>query len=68
MLFFVRIFPWEWSSYLFDRLGLLAFYLVKKERIKTINGLTTAYGAEKSSGEIYGMAKKVFTNFGQCCS
>ena len=65
MLFLVRIFPWKWTSYLSDRLGLLAFYLVKNERLKTISNLTIAYGDEKSEQEIYSMAKEVFTNFGR---
>lgn len=68
MLFIVRIFPWTWTSYFFDRFGLLAFYLVKKERIKTINNLTIAYGDEKSGKEIYSMAKEVFTNFGRAAA
>ena len=68
ILFLVKILPWKWTSYLCDRLGLLAFYLVKKERIKTISNLKIAYGKEKSDAEIYSMAKEVFTNFGRAAA
>lgn len=68
MLFVIQLLPWKWTSLLCDRLGLVAFYLVKKERNKTINGLTTAYGAEKSQAEIYAMAREVFTNFGRAAA
>lgn len=65
VLLVVKVLPWKWTSYLCDRLGLLAFHLVKKERLKTINNLRIAYGGEKSEKEIYSMAKEVFTNFGR---
>ena len=68
MLFVVKILPWKWTSVFFDRLGLLAFYLVKKERQKTINNLTIAYGHEKNETEIHRMAKEVFTNFGRAAA
>ena len=65
ILFVVKILPWTWTSNFCHRLGLLAFYLLKKERIKTINNLTIAYGNEKNDKEIRNMAKEVFTNFGR---
>lgn len=65
VLLLVRVFPWKWTSLFCAKLGLLAFYIVKKERIKTINNLTIAYGKEKSEAEIYAMAREVFTNFGR---
>lgn len=65
ILFIVKILPWKWTSYFCAQLGLLAFYLIKKERIKTIKHLTIAYGEEKSDKEIHKMAKEVFTNFGR---
>lgn len=43
----------------------MAFYILKKERIKTIDNLTIAYGKEKNKAELYAMAKEVFTNFGR---
>jgi KDO2-lipid IV(A) lauroyltransferase len=68
LLFVVKVLPWKLTSYFFDRLGLLAFYVVKKERIKTIKNLSIAYGEEKSQKEIDSMAKEVFTNFGRAAA
>jgi KDO2-lipid IV(A) lauroyltransferase len=65
VLFKVKIMPWKWTSYLCAQLGVLGFYLVKKERLKTIKNLTIAYGKEKSDAEIYKMAKDVFYNLGR---
>lgn len=65
ILFIVKILPWKWTSYLCAQLGILGFYLVKKERLKTIKNLTIAYGAEKSDAEIYLMAREVFYNLGR---
>ncbi len=65
VLFLVGVFPWKWTSLFCAKLGLLAFYIVKKERIKTIENLTIAYGKEKSKAEINAVAKEVFTNFGR---
>lgn len=65
ILFIVKILPWKWTSYLCSQLGILGFYLVKKERLKTIKNLTIAYGAEKSEHEIYLMAREVFYNLGR---
>ena len=64
VLFLVRILPWMWTSRFCAFLGTLAYYVVAGERKKTISGLTTAYGHEKSEKEIKSMAKQVFTNFG----
>jgi KDO2-lipid IV(A) lauroyltransferase len=68
LLFVVKVLPWKLTSYFFDRLGLLAFYVVKKERIKTIKNLSIAYGEEKSQKEIDSMAKEVFANFGRAAA
>ena len=65
LLFIVWILPWKWTSYLCGQLGIIAFYLVKKERRKTIKNLTIAYGEEKTEAEIYKMAREVFYNFGR---
>ncbi len=65
ILFLVNILPWKWTSNFCAQLGLLAFYLVKKERIKTINNLTIAYGEEQNQEEIKKMVREVFMNFGR---
>jgi KDO2-lipid IV(A) lauroyltransferase len=64
----VRFLPWKWTSVMCDRLGLLAFYIVKKERLKTIRNLTIAYGSEKTEKEINTMAKEVFINLGRAAA
>lgn len=43
----------------------LGFYLARSERHKTIKHLTMAYGSQKSSKEIYRMAREVFLNLGR---
>ena len=68
VLAIVKITPWKFTSYLCEKLGILAFYLVKKERIKTINNLTIAYGNEKNPDEINQMAKEVFANLGRAAA
>ena len=68
LLFLVRIFPWKWTSNLCGQLGIIAFYLVKKERLKTIKNLTIAYGEKKSDAEIYKMAREVFYNLGRAAA
>lgn len=65
VLFKVRILPWKWTSYFCAQLGLLAFYILKKERAKAIQNLTIAYDSEKSTSEIRDMAKEVFVNLGR---
>ncbi len=65
ILLVVQIFPWKWTSIFCARLGLLAFYILKKERVKTIQNLAVAYGDSKGTKEIRRMAKEVFSNLGR---
>ena len=65
LLFVVKIMPWSWTSRICAHLGVLGFYVLKKERIKTIKNLTIAYGKERSDADIYKMAKEVFHNLGR---
>lgn len=44
---------------------MLAFYLLKEERLKTIGKLTIAYGEKKNEVEIKNMAREVFVNLGR---
>jgi KDO2-lipid IV(A) lauroyltransferase len=57
--------PWKWTSLFCAKLGSLTFFILREERIKTINNLSLAYGKEKSESEIFAMAKEVFSNFGR---
>ncbi len=65
ILLVVKIFPWKWTSIFCAQVGAAAFYMLKKERAKSIQNLTIAYGDSKSTKEIYRMARKVFTNLGR---
>ncbi|MCG8307441.1 MAG: lysophospholipid acyltransferase family protein [Cytophagales bacterium] len=65
LLFMVKVLPWKLTSHICDRVGLMAYYMLKKERLKTINNLTIAYGKEKTGFEIREMAKEVFRNLGR---
>jgi KDO2-lipid IV(A) lauroyltransferase len=65
LLFLVQITPSKWTSIFCARLGVLSFYLLKNEKLKTIKNLTIAYGKEKDKDEIYKMAKEVFYNLGR---
>ncbi len=61
----IKILPWGMTTALFTFLARIAFYLIGKEREKTIHNLTIAYGKEKSPEEIRAMAKEVFKNLGR---
>lgn len=68
VLLLVQFMPWTWTSNFCALLGKLAFYLIKEERIKTINNLTIAYGHEKGETEIKHMAREVFENLGRAAA
>lgn len=68
ILLIVKVLPWKWTSYLCEQLGLAAFYLIKKERLKTIQNLSIAYGKSKSEAEIHQMAREVFKNIGRAAA
>lgn len=64
-LLIAKILPWSATTWLMAKIGALAFILVKKEREKTISNLTIAYGNEKSTKEIYEIAREVWINLGK---
>jgi len=45
--------------------GRLSFYILKKERLKALQNLDTAFGCSKSKAEKKNIAKKVFENLGK---
>jgi KDO2-lipid IV(A) lauroyltransferase len=65
LLVVIRKLPRKVSMGLCGGVGAMAFRLLKEERLKTLNNLTTAYGDEKSAAEIYAMAKEVWINLGK---
>lgn len=58
---FIRLFPRSWILFFTKYFGKLAFWVVKSERVRTINNLKLIY-TEKSDKEIRSMAKEVFAN------
>jgi len=59
------LFPLYIGVYIGSILGRLAYYLVVKERSKTIANLRLAFGKEKSEAEIRRIARQVFENLGK---
>jgi len=51
--------------YIGSILGVLAYYIVRKERLKTLANLRLAFGEEKSEEEIERIAREVFVNLGK---
>jgi len=45
-------------------MGLAAFHLVRSKRLRALRHLSMALGHEKSSPDIYRIARQVFSNFG----
>ena len=58
----IRLFPRKLVLWAFEGMGKIAFYIVKKEKKKTICNLTIAYKDSKSKKEIELIAKQVFVN------
>ena len=59
-----NLFPYRLAVRIGGLLGLVAFYLVPKERKKTIDNLRIAFGSEKTERELYLIARQVFENYG----
>ena len=65
LLVVIRLLPRTVAMKLAGSFGILAFWILKEERIKAINNLNIAYGEEKTQAEIHAMAKEVFVNLGK---
>ncbi len=67
LIVLIRLFPRSWVLFFTKHTGKLAFWIVKSERLRTINNLKLIY-LDKNDKEIHSMAKKVFVhqamNFG----
>lgn len=61
----VRVLPRRAAIKSFDRLGALAFLLIRKEREKTLRHLRLAFSAQQSEAEIYNLAKNTFRALGR---
>ncbi len=58
----VRLFPRKWVLWVFAELGKLTFWVLKKERKKTLDNLSRVYGDKRNSKQLKQMAKKVFVH------
>ena len=56
--------PHSWSHAFFGAMGGLAYYLIGRDRRRTITHLTQAFGHESSTAQIRKMAREVFRNLG----
>jgi len=63
--FFTRLFPWRLGVLFGGLLGTLAFYLLKRERRRSLEGLQVAFGNEKSEKALLTIARKNFCNLGK---
>lgn len=61
----VRVLPRRVAIKIFERLGALAFRLIRKEREKTLRHLQLAFGAQQNEAEIFNLAKAVFRALGR---
>ncbi len=61
----VRVLPRRVAIKSFERLGALAFLLIRKEREKTLRHLQLAFGAQQSKREIFNLAKATFRALGR---
>ena len=62
LMFTFRTLPRETAFFLAKVLAKLAFWVLPKERKKTIENLTLVFGKEKSEAEIKKLAQEVFVN------
>lgn len=65
VLFTIGALPRKMLISFFGQLGVLTFWIMKKERAKTLNNLKIAYGDEKSDGERFSIAKNTFKFLGR---
>jgi len=63
--FIIILFPLGVGLFIGGMLGRLAYFLVRKERIKTLSNLRLAFAKEKSDAEIKRIAREVFANLGK---
>jgi KDO2-lipid IV(A) lauroyltransferase len=57
--------PFRWVSQLGRLFGRLVFVFSKREKLKTLNNLSTAYPTEMGAGERAKLAKAIWINLGQ---
>ena len=60
-----RLLPWRVGVQFGGLLGVVAFYLVRRERRRSLESLQIAFGFEKSKLELARIARKNFQNLGK---
>lgn len=63
--FIIILFPLRTGLFIGAILGRLAYYIIRRERIKTLTNLRIAFGKEKAEREIKYIAREVFANLGK---
>ncbi len=63
--FFSRSLSWRWGVRLGGLIGAVLYYLLRRERAKSLESLRIAFGAERSDRELYSILKKSFQNLGK---
>jgi len=61
----IFILPMRLGIFLGGKLGVLLFFLLKRQRLLTIENLTSVFGKDMSEAEIFNTAKAVFRNLGK---
>jgi len=62
---FVRYPSWRFGVRIGGWLGVMMFYLLKKERTRSIESLKVAYGSQRSTEELSRIVRKNFRNLGK---
>jgi hydroxyethylthiazole kinase-like uncharacterized protein yjeF len=65
LIFILRPIPLKISSEFGAALGRLIFYILPKEREKTLTHLTIAFGRKKTASEIRGIGLSLYANLGR---
>lgn len=60
-----RRLSWKWGVRLGGLIGTLLYYLLRKERAKSLEGLRIAFGADKPDRELHHILKRSFQNLGK---
>lgn len=63
--FLTRPLSWKWGVRLGGVIGVLLYYLLRRERAKSLEGLRIAFGADKPERELHHILKKSFQNLGK---
>src|SRR5579884_1076526 len=63
--FLTRPLPWKWGIRLGGFIGTLLYYLLRRERARSLESLRIAFGSDKPERELQQILKKSFQNLGK---